>query len=210
MCFHVCYTPGYLLALFGLTGCLRPRACDRACVHSRGQYLGTESRGWKIFDFIISCCLLWSCGAARWVDRGALFAAQRCSAQQRRPAEPCWETPRGNILWMPLSVFCLSCLFIKYFSHSFFLYKIQAIWMNRYAKVSYSVIYLTATTLNIYLMSWIIRKILVTCLPFHTWLVKRQAWGSKDGTLSGRSLTLTPLIFYLCHHLAHCAWWWDK
>lgn len=78
--------PVYVGALSGLTSCLwpgavRPDQC--VCVLSRGQYLGTGSSGWGIFGSIMSCCVVWSCGAAHW-DRGALCAAHHSSAQQRR------------------------------------------------------------------------------------------------------------------------------
>lgn len=88
MCFHVCDTI-YLCALSGLTDCLWPRAVRpepvTVCVLSRGQYLGTRRCVRGIFDSIMCCCVLWSCEAARWGDRGALCAAQHSSAQQRRP-----------------------------------------------------------------------------------------------------------------------------
>lgn len=104
--------PVYLPALSGLTGFLWPRAVRpepvTVCVLSRGQYLGTGSCGRGIFDSIMSCCVLWSCEAARWTDRGALCAAHHSSAQQRRPD---WTRLGSTTGQTSSGYFCLSvCL----------------------------------------------------------------------------------------------------
>lgn len=89
-CLALCPLGPYWLfvALGGAT-----RASDSVCVLSRGQYLGTGSCGRGTFGLIMSCCVMWSCEAVRWGDRGAL-----CTALPRRGGltEPGWEAPQDK------------------------------------------------------------------------------------------------------------------
>ena len=78
------------------------------CVLSRGQYLGTGSCGRGISGSIMSCCVLWSCEAARWgtEEHCVLLNTAQLS---RGLTDPGWEAPQGKHL-LDTSV-CLSvCL----------------------------------------------------------------------------------------------------
>lgn len=123
-CFHVCNTPVYVRALSGLTGCLRPRAVrpGPGTVLSRGRDSGAESRGWGIFDSIMSCCLLWSCEAAR---RGTVeHCAELSSAQELRPAGEGRATLRRK---HPLD--CSVCVGYRFVSYLSIFLQFQAVFI---------------------------------------------------------------------------------